>query len=361
MGVPSVSFIDTYSAKVTDLMISLVEYVQAIDKIRNPPNPSQVFSGPDSGTNTNTPNQMEKNANGFFILPDPIPSEAWKKSDWDRLFTDYLGNFYHLACGGNEKHIPYKRISDNQKVFIEPKYLPRKTSFRPPRNIPLKEIKGIFDHFLERQRKYGPEEAFKFKSIKLKGQTVPAQYSTHVSDSELSPVSDSGPGPGATTNCPSSTGPPSNSNSIPNNNLDNNITTGNNSGFTIDDDANSCQDPGNNTGPTVNEDGNSCQGSHSCLASLQIANCNNEQHTLSTNPMTRPISNFNKQVTGPGPAAGPVTVPSSNLTINNDTNSTSTGGIDAPRPRPRPRPIPRRITRSHTKTNGPGPGTEITE
>jgi hypothetical protein len=163
MGVPSVSFIDTYSTKVTDLMISLVEYVQAINKIQNPPNPSQVSSGPDSGTNTNTirignPSssiQIEKNANDFFILPDPIPSEVWKKPDWDRLFTDYLGNIYHLACSGNERHIPYKHISENQKDFIEPKYLPRKTSFRAPRNIPLKEMKGIFDNFIERQRKYG--------------------------------------------------------------------------------------------------------------------------------------------------------------------------------------------------------------
>jgi hypothetical protein len=295
MGVPSVSFIDTYSTKVTDLMISLVEYVQAIDKIRNPPNPSQVSSGPDSGTNTNTirignlssPIQIEKNANGFFILPDPIPSEAWKKPDWDRLFTDYLGNIYHLACSGNERHIPYKRISENQKDFIEPKYLPRKTSFRPPRNIPLKEMKGIFDHFIERQRKYGPEETFKFKSITWKGDTVPAQYDTPIYDSDLSPVTDSGPGPEPLTNCSSNAGPQSNLNSIPSNNVNNNITIGNNSCPTIDDDPNLCHDPGNNPGTTIHEYGNSCHGSRLCLVShsnitndtnitQQMINCNSE-------------------------------------------------------------------------------------
>ena len=32
MGVPSSSFVDTHSEKVTDLMVKLVEYVQAMDK-----------------------------------------------------------------------------------------------------------------------------------------------------------------------------------------------------------------------------------------------------------------------------------------------------------------------------------------
>ena len=127
MGVPSTSFIDTYSSKVTDLMISLVEYVQAMDNILNPASSNPAATT----TNNNLPIanllphiQLEKNPNGYPILPDPIPSEGWKKGTWDQLFTDYLGQMYHLACGGQVKHIPYKRISESQKDFIDPKCLP---------------------------------------------------------------------------------------------------------------------------------------------------------------------------------------------------------------------------------------------
>ena len=200
MGVPSSSFIDIYSEKVTDLMVKLVEYVLTMDRFLNP------TSGSDSGTGTGTgaaagtgtidgtaelPSNMiiqkscilDKNENGYPILPDPIPSEGWKKTTWDSLFTDYIGQQYHLACGGRASHIPYKHISEDQEGFIENQYLPPKTIFRSPRNITLDEMKVIFDHFLQRQRKYGHEETFKFKSIKHKGKTIPASYSIN-SDEE---------------------------------------------------------------------------------------------------------------------------------------------------------------------------------
>ena len=201
MGVPSVSFVDTYSRKVTDLMISLVEYVQAMDNILNPSNPA-------AGTTTNnvqTPKsltnlQLDKTPNDYPILPDPIPSEGWKKGTWDELFTDYLSQMYHLACGGQDKHIPYKLIMENQREFIDPKYLPRKMAFRSPHNTGFNEMKALFDHFLKRQSKYGPEDTFKFKSIKFRGEIVPAQYVSIDSDVPepvpdiTGPVS-SGPGP----------------------------------------------------------------------------------------------------------------------------------------------------------------------
>ena len=89
---------------------------------------------------------LEKNEKGYPILPDPIPSDGWKKSMWGSLYSDYLSQHYHLACGGIMKHIPYKRISKNQQDFIDNKYLPQKTTFRSPRNINISEMKSIFDH-----------------------------------------------------------------------------------------------------------------------------------------------------------------------------------------------------------------------
>lgn len=201
MGVPSASFVDTYNTKVTDLMLTLVEYMHAMDNILNPPHAPGTGSGAGTGTGvgagtgtgeTSTTQliqksiTLEKNDNGFPILPDPIPSVGWKKTTWDSFFTDYLGQQYILASGGIKRHIPYKRISENQQDFIENKYLPHETSFRCPRNITMAEMKTIFDHFLERQRTNGAEDTFKFKSIKIKGQTMPAKYQIISNEDETS-------------------------------------------------------------------------------------------------------------------------------------------------------------------------------
>ena len=51
-------------------------------------------------------------------------------------------------------------------------------------------MKSIFDHLLTRQRENSPEGAFKFKSIKFKGKTVPADYD----DQEMPPNLRSIPG-----------------------------------------------------------------------------------------------------------------------------------------------------------------------
>lgn len=182
MGVPSTSFVDTFNPSVTDLMVKLVEYMQDIDKYLTPP------LGPRDGTSTDDISlipliqkliTLEKSDNRFPILPDPIPSVGWKKTTWDSLFTDYLGQQYSLACGGRKRHIPYKHISVKQQDFIENKYLPHKTRFSCPRNITMPEIKSIFDYFIECQRTHGPEDTFKFKSIKFNGKTIPAKYETN--------------------------------------------------------------------------------------------------------------------------------------------------------------------------------------
>ena len=49
-------------------------------------------------------------------------------------------------------------------------------AFRPLSNILVNDMKSIFDHFLQCQATYGPEDTFKFKSIKFKGKGIPANY-----------------------------------------------------------------------------------------------------------------------------------------------------------------------------------------
>lgn len=189
MGVSSASFVDTYYAKVTDLMVNLVDYIQSLDNRLSPPEQdgTDIGLGTASIIGTGTGNIIspmaspanlifQKSPNGYPILPDPIPSERWKKSHWENLFSDYIRQQYQLALGGKLHRVPYKRIAEKQIDFIEPKYLPRKTILRSPRNTTIDEIKSILDFFLKRQRVHGPEDAFRFKAIKLKGITVPTQY-----------------------------------------------------------------------------------------------------------------------------------------------------------------------------------------
>jgi hypothetical protein len=85
--------------------------------------------------------------------------------------------------GGKIHAVPYKQIAEKQLAFIEPKYLPRKTILKSPRNTTLDEIKSNLEFFLKRQRDHGPEDAFRFKGIKLKGTTVPAEYEERSSES----------------------------------------------------------------------------------------------------------------------------------------------------------------------------------
>jgi hypothetical protein len=326
MGVPYTSFVDTHAAKVTELMVNLVEYVQAIDKIRNPPNPSQGPADPTTSIPINTlPFQLDKNDNGFPVLPDPIPSDGWKKTTWDLLFTDYLTQIYHLACGGIDKHIPYKRISENQKDFIDPKYLPQQTSFRAPRNIPIQEMKGIFEHFLQRQRKYGHEDTFKFKSIKLRGDTVPAKYQANVIIE--SPRNDTSiPVPGTTSNPVSSVGP----------------------------------DPGPESQPPNNSNTNNNRPTSSSVGVEEQSRSRARRKPRLRIILSDGESDVGESDVGPdlGPDLGTdlgteSRPPSNSNTINNSSTTSPVGGEEQSQPRPRPRP--RIITRSTTKALGPGP------
>ena len=211
MDIPSSTFIEMHSEKVTDLMVKLVEYVVAMDRLQNPileegdgtANGLGTGTGPGPvSSSQNAINQrsivLVKSDDGYPILPDPIPSDGWTKTKWDNLFTEYLGQHYHLACGGIMKHIPYKHISEEQEDFIDKKYLPENTKFRSPRNINIKEMKYIFDHFLQRQRSIGPDDTFRFKAIKFKGKTITPNYVKQTPVPTPVPTQTPTPAPGPT-------------------------------------------------------------------------------------------------------------------------------------------------------------------
>jgi hypothetical protein len=125
-----------------------------------------------------------------------------------------MGEHYHLACGGETRVIPYKQIGENQKNYIQAKYLPPKTTFLCPRNIPIHDLKSLFDFFLQRQRDHGSEDTFIFKSIKVKGITVPSVYkimnsSDSSEDAHDTGVENSVSGPGLCPTITPSPGPDS--------------------------------------------------------------------------------------------------------------------------------------------------------
>lgn len=89
-----------------------------------------------------------------------------------------------LATGGKSSHLPYADIERRQSVFIAAKYLPKKAKIRQPRNMPKQVIQEIFEHLLERQGMDGPEQAFRFASIKSGKKIVNACYPNGVADAD---------------------------------------------------------------------------------------------------------------------------------------------------------------------------------
>ena len=81
-----------------------------------------------------------------------------------------------MATGGKSSHLLYTKIEQQQKSFIESKYLPSNTMIKQPRNLPKAVIKEIFEHISKRQEFNGPEESFRFKSVKMGNNIVPACY-----------------------------------------------------------------------------------------------------------------------------------------------------------------------------------------
>lgn len=343
MGVPSSSFVDTYRKEVHNLMVKLVEYIQTLDNIINPTQP-EIGTGGGAGPGPIIPIpthssriQLQKTTHGYPILPDPIPSEGWKKSSWDSLFSDYLGQQYHLAFGGKICHIPYKLISEKQKDFIDSVYLPRKTIFRPPRNIGVDEMKSIFDHLLQRQRNHGPEDTFKFKSIKLKGKSVPSQYKT-VESNEIDCSSSAPPGataPGATTPGPTpirssmrNVTPGTTHDTTPR------TTSRTTPGTPLGTTPGPTPAPGT-TAPGVTVPGASNPGPPPIRSSMRNV-------TPSTTPETTPrTTSGTTPGTTPGPTPGPTPSPGATPGATASPIRRSTRNHQVPRPVPRPRPLNR--------------------
>jgi hypothetical protein len=90
MGVPSTTFLDTYQDNVQHMKLSFLKYVKALQsKQRHPALPFGIGNDPDEPKVV-----LESTGGGYPILPIPLPSQNWKKKDWEDLFTMYMGRHY---------------------------------------------------------------------------------------------------------------------------------------------------------------------------------------------------------------------------------------------------------------------------
>lgn len=87
-----------------------------------------------------------------------------------------------LASGGAKSHVPYGKLVDNQREFIDPKYCPRRFIFKDPRNMTKSDIIQFCEHVKQRQEEHGVEEAFRFLKYWNGKEMIAVAYGTSASD-----------------------------------------------------------------------------------------------------------------------------------------------------------------------------------
>jgi hypothetical protein len=83
-----------------------------------------------------------------------------------------------LASGGHSEHVPFASVKSDTSQFIEDVYLPSEPiiCLTDPHNMKKQEILDFLEHVKERQVRYGPEAAFRFRAYHRKHSLHPAIY-----------------------------------------------------------------------------------------------------------------------------------------------------------------------------------------
>ena len=98
-----------------------------------------------------------------------------------------------LATGGKSSSPPYAEIEKHQATFIMPKYLPRGFKIKQPRNLTKPLIQEMFKHLSTRQEMEGPQNAFRFKSVKVGRTIVQGRYPPKAIDADAGAGAGAGP------------------------------------------------------------------------------------------------------------------------------------------------------------------------
>jgi len=93
-------------------------------------------------------------------------------------------NISVAACGGKEGHIPWTTILQNERWYIDPKYLPASHNFclADPHNMKAHNLAQLLSHWQKRQDMLGKKETFRWSCILEGESTVDPQYGARIID-----------------------------------------------------------------------------------------------------------------------------------------------------------------------------------
>ena len=89
-----------------------------------------------------------------------------------------------LASGNTRLHIPFCKLCQAQRKFIEPKYCPKGFVFKDPRNMTKGDLLEFCKHVWEQQENHGINNAFRFLKYHDGKGMVPAAYGTRVDEEQ---------------------------------------------------------------------------------------------------------------------------------------------------------------------------------
>lgn len=61
--------------------------------------------------------------------------------------------------------VPWKKLSEDTRTFVEACYLPRAFVLGKPRDVKAAKIKQFFEHILKREEKHSPSDSFRFARV----------------------------------------------------------------------------------------------------------------------------------------------------------------------------------------------------
>ncbi|PPQ84841.1 hypothetical protein CVT26_011893, partial [Gymnopilus dilepis] len=175
LGVNVKPFHEVYADEIADLKYKFSTYIKTLEAHREIPGlpRSMIPNGPPVGAAGTV---FEKTAEGFPILPKPLPIIDKGKKDLEEFYNRYMSDHYALATGGKYTIAPWTDMTKDVHGVIDRKYIPKDVRLTNPRNTKKQAIEDLFEHILLRQEKHGPEDAFRFKGFRKGNEIVPTVY-----------------------------------------------------------------------------------------------------------------------------------------------------------------------------------------
>ncbi|KAF9525027.1 hypothetical protein CPB83DRAFT_897309, partial [Crepidotus variabilis] len=148
-------FSKAYNDKVLGMQRGIIKYMK---KVNSP----LLISGAEAAQVAAAAlEQLTCTDNGFPIIPADI-----KNANKETLEV-YFGNFIaiHYQMAGGLGLVPWKKLSEDTRTFVEACYLPRAFVLGKPRDVKAAKIKQFFEHILKREEKHSPSDSFRFARV----------------------------------------------------------------------------------------------------------------------------------------------------------------------------------------------------